>query len=319
MGRALGVALTASLWLSAPRVLAAPSVIEVQPSAEASVDRAIVGRLVQLELSDVEVPAPPTARTASPAQVVFVRVYAKGAELTIEIWERGELRGTRHLSVKGSPSLLARRVALAAGEMAEHLREQRHLAWKNHKKQQARIARQNEALPFNFRAAPQLSVDLVSGWVPEGNAVVVGPRLSAGLRGANGADFLFGAAALSLKLGEPHLEPWVQWYEVTARPGYTLRVGSASGLRLGLHAGVATVHVGTGRLDNESGMISSETWSTRAGAEAQWRWRWKPHVELSVGLELNSVLRRIRLLDELGERQSFGGAWFGGTVGLNFL
>jgi hypothetical protein len=309
----------ALLPLGSRHATAASSVVELQPSAEAGVDRAIVGRLVQLELHDVEVPAPPGVRTTSRAEVVFVRVFAKGQELTIEMWERGELQGTRHLSLKGSPSLLARRVALAAGEMAEHLRDQRQLQWRSHRRQRAKLARQTELMPLSLRAAPQLWVEFVSGVVPEGRALLVGPRLSAGLRAANGAELMLGAAGLSLKLNQAQLDSWMQWYEVTARPGYGFRLSQASSLRLGMAASLATVHVSNGRLDTVDGMRSAETWSARAGAEAHWRWRWRPRVEFNAGLEASSVLRRLRLIDNAGEPESFGGAWFSGTLGIAFL
>jgi hypothetical protein len=42
-------------------------------------------------------------------------------------------------------------------------------------------------------------------------------------------------------------------------------------------------------------------------------------VELGAGLEANTILRRIRLLDDAGQSQSVGGAWFGATLGIGFL
>jgi len=97
--------------------------IEIDGRAEAIIDPRAVRRLVHLELADVEVrPAPGRADTE-----LFVRVLGAGdGQLRIELWERGIEYGARTVAgATGSAQLVARRVALAAAELARELSDER--------------------------------------------------------------------------------------------------------------------------------------------------------------------------------------------------
>ncbi|HEV8548298.1 MAG TPA: hypothetical protein VGQ57_04700 [Polyangiaceae bacterium] len=97
--------------------------IEIDARAEVLIDPRAVRRLVQLELSDVTVrPAPGQRDTA-----LFVRVLgARDGELRVELWERGLSYGSRVVvGATDSTQLVARRVALAAAELARELSDER--------------------------------------------------------------------------------------------------------------------------------------------------------------------------------------------------
>jgi hypothetical protein len=309
----LSASLLAATWVRP--VHAAPSVVIVQPNAEGAIDRAIVMRLVQLELSDVEIPAPPEAPPRAPPPL-FVRIFSDKGQLTIELWDRGELQGQRHLSLQGSAALLARRTALVCGDMAEHLREKRRIEVRNFKRQQARLAKQNQSAPITLRLSPTLWPEMTAQYWAEPHGFALGPRLSAGLRGALGADLLLFTSALSTRVAELEQAPWIQWYEAGLRPGYGLRTGTFSNLRLGVYASVAIVHSGEAQFATRDSVRSRETWSARAGIDAAWRWRVSSHFELSTGLELGTLLRRVQLEQAPNSHADLGGVTLGASVGI---
>src|SRR5690606_15538728 len=111
--------------------------------AEQQVDQRLVQRLVALELSDVEVPPPAAATTASETPGLYVRIIADDKKMTVELWDRGQLQGLRRLSLQGSQLLRARRIALASGVLVRQLRERRLFENEEH---QRRLAAETKRL-----------------------------------------------------------------------------------------------------------------------------------------------------------------------------
>jgi len=108
---------------TAVRANPAAAIIEIDPRAEALIDPRALRRRVQLELADVTVP-PPLGQSEA---ALFFRVLAlSGSELKIELWERGVAYGSRVVAGGADAGpLLARRVALAAAELARELSDTR--------------------------------------------------------------------------------------------------------------------------------------------------------------------------------------------------
>jgi hypothetical protein len=288
----------------------AGTVVEVAPDAEQHVDERLVRRLVVLELSDVDVPAPLEADTSSHAPGLYVRIVADQEALAVELWDRGELQGTRRLSLRENSALQARRIALVSGVLVRQLRERRLLDNKRYKRRMARErARARQVHPPTIEAQPFLGAQGVVAWVPSGNGVVYGPRLSTGLRLSGGAELSLSAGLGSGAVHDAAGSPMTQWYELGVHPGYAARLAPRHALRFGLGASVAVVHVAEGRLAD----TGSETWTARAAGEVSWRAQLSDAVELELGAEAGALLRRLPLLDD----ESLGGLWLGLAGGVN--
>ena len=97
--------------------------IEVDAAAERLVDARTLRRLIALELADVEVPP----EIDGQASALFYRVLGDTPGfVALELWERGTLHGSRRVSsAEPGGHLFARKVALAAAELARALRQQR--------------------------------------------------------------------------------------------------------------------------------------------------------------------------------------------------
>jgi hypothetical protein len=119
------VAVLVCALLPARAVRAEAAVLEIESEELGWVEPKVVRRLVALELADLHVPAPKGARGRSVRGGLFVRVLRYETQMVVELWERGELAGQRRLTSEGSSQVRARRIALAAGEIARRLREQR--------------------------------------------------------------------------------------------------------------------------------------------------------------------------------------------------
>jgi hypothetical protein len=170
------VAFLVALVLGATTARANPgvAVIEIDPRAETLVDPRALRRRVQLELADVTVP-PPVGQTEA---ALFFRVLAPtAAELRIELWERGVAYGSRVVAVATDTGpLLARRVALAAAELARELSDTRE----DEATERAQLAAQKAALARAARDRTRngplaLRPGLSGVWSPK--LALVGPSL----------------------------------------------------------------------------------------------------------------------------------------------
>lgn len=99
--------------------------LELAPSLEPRLDPRALRRLVALETTDLDVPALPGQPADAP---LYFRVSPAGPlALRVELFHLGAPEGARAVAAAGSPALRARRVALAAGELARQLRGRRQL------------------------------------------------------------------------------------------------------------------------------------------------------------------------------------------------
>src|SRR6478752_3191405 len=154
-----------------------PVVVEIGDSAESLLDARATRRLVQLELSEIDVPAASGNKRARAP--LFFRVVQVGPDIRVELWERGESHGARVVSGSNAGGQLgARRVALAAAELARRLQKKRRI--QAERERLSELARAEEAQrearraldgPFALRSGLEVSsIGALSG-------ILLGPRL----------------------------------------------------------------------------------------------------------------------------------------------
>jgi hypothetical protein len=154
------------------------AVIEIDPRAEAFIEPRALRRRVQLELADVTVPPPPGQVEAA----LFFRVLVtNGSDLKIELWERGVAYGSRLIaSANDTGPLLARRVALAAAELARELSDTRDDEAQARAEARARAAALERARRDRTRDGPRALRPAAAGvWSPK--LALVGPSLASEL------------------------------------------------------------------------------------------------------------------------------------------
>jgi hypothetical protein len=284
--------------------------IEIELGIEAVIDARAVRRLIQLELSDVVVPP----RAGEPEAQLFVRVLSSAeGQLRVELWERGEQHGARLVSgVQNAPSVAARRVALAAAELARGLRQKRRLQAVEVERTRRRIAREERLAQSRTLDGP---VALRAGgeWVWGRNLWLAGPTL-------DGEANLFGR--LRLDLG-------ASWTFGRLTPGRTnveamsLRAGPARRFALGTHtdldvgaraeAALLTFH-GVRGVD---GMREEEqSWSARTLAVVRFERRLGRSARLELGALGGLSLRRVPVTLADGRSLRIGGGLVGAELGL---
>lgn len=301
------------LWtLPATDVHASSVVVEVhEPAPDDALDAQLVQRLVRLELSDVDVPLPVWAETQSVRPGLYVRVLVLEA-IVVELWDRGEIRGQRRLSRSDSPQLNARRVALASGELARRLREQR-LAEVRAERERLERASGNPPGPSGtpLYASFGLSGELHAATVL-GRVRWAGPRLVARLSLSERIDFGLAAGALfGVVPGVEGLER-AQWMEVGLQAGYRLPLAEQQALRLGAVVAPSLVRVDHRGWTGEEGRGD---WSARAAFDAAWLWGMSQSWRTLVAAEVGTVLRPVELHSPQ-DRAMLSGLWVGLRLGL---
>lgn len=306
----------ALIWTLAalPARAATLSAVEIEPRAEAALDARALRRLIKLELGDVDVPP----RAGRPSTSLFVRVLAAArGEVRVQLWELGELHGERLvLGGRGSPQLVARRVALAVAELARSLRNRRHA--EAGAEQRARRQRRRDALAA-YQRTREGPLALRSGLEAE----IVGP-LELGLAGPNvyaqatlagplrldfGASFLSGALLDSSALS--------QSFEVGAGPARRVVLTPSLDLDLGARARAGTLLLGgVSSVDAVPGQREA-LWA-RAELVTRLEPRLSRGVRLSLGLLSGIVLRRVPVELVRGERLRVGGIYAGIEAGIVF-
>ena len=100
-----------------------PVLVEIGDSAESILDARATRRLVQLELSEIDVPAASGNKRARAP--LFFRVIKVEQDVRVELWERGEYHGARVVSGSNAAGQLgARRVALGRRRACAALAEE---------------------------------------------------------------------------------------------------------------------------------------------------------------------------------------------------
>lgn len=305
MAALLGLA----LWLlpTPAQAAGASVVVEIDGAAERLVDARSARRLIPLELSDVTVPR---SRRGDPTLFLRVLGRADGA-LRIELWERGEFHGQRVLSGAGeNPQLVARRVALAAAELARRLARKREAAL-------ARAERQDRAR--RARAAAErartqdgpLALRSELAFANSARTWLVGSRLTAEATLAPPLRVDLGA---ELWTGRFRAEHGLQLEGLSVAPAYRFVVTRWLDVDAGLRATALLLQLPSATaLDGVTEQDSS--WTARVDAGARVELRLTRQLRALLGVETGALLRSPTFtIASRNERLS--GAWWGASFGL---
>ena len=289
-----------------------PVVVEIGDSAESLLDARATRRLVQLELSEIDVPAASGNKRAHVP--LFFRVVQVDQDVRVELWERGEYHGARVVSGSNAAGQLgARRVALAAAELARRLQKKRQLQAARERlaelaraEQAARDARRALDGPLGLRS----SVEVAS--IGELSATLVGPRLLGQWTFARRARIEAGLAWL---LGSAPASANSEWLELSVAPMQRVALAETLDLDLGLSVAAAWL-----RLTKVSGVDAiadqNETWSARAAAVLRIEPRLSRQLRLSLGMEAGLLLREVPFQSLSGSAERLHGAWLGLGLGV---
>lgn len=291
-------------------------IVEISAKAERYVDSRLTRRLVEIELSDAEVP-PRAGDDSEKRPTVYFRVLATSPDtLRVELWDKGGFYGARRLDSRDVKELIARRIALASAALVRDLKQRRVLEARAFEAEQAERKRERERLAELLRwpaalVEPRATGALVGG----GEAYLAGPglagelRLKSGSRVALGANWLFG--------GAPELSgtPSLRWLELAVSPSHAFALGPRFDLAVGASAAAAVVHfTRVSAVDGDPG--SQDTWSARAAGRVLLEPHLGRNARLSVGPEIGVVLRRMPVHDQAAERHRLGGLWLGLSAGV---
>ncbi len=286
-------------------------VIEIDPAAEGLLDARVARRLVSLELSDVSVPG----KVAGAPPALFFRVLGRpDRQLRVELWERGELHDVRMVAgVQGaSGHLLARRVALAAAELARRLRQKHQLARQRQKRELEQLrqmatlaARRTREGPLALR--PEWRFSRARNWWTTGPSLAAEVSLSRSLR--LDLDVRQNLGADDSGRGS------MSFYELGLAPAWRLHPSDRIDLDLTASAAAVWAHFPRSvAIDAIDGRRSSFT--ARASAAVRLEPRLGRALRASVGVEGGAYLRPIPVTFRAGERARYGGGHVAVTLGV---
>jgi hypothetical protein len=299
------------LILGAPPVHANPgaAVIEIDPRAEVLIDPRALRRRVQLELADVAVPPPPGQQEAA----LFFRVLVAGSsDLRIELWERGVEYGSRVVAgATDTGPLLARRVALAAAELARELSDTREDEANERHQAQAQKAALERAARERTRNGPHaLRSSATGAWSPK--LALVGPALTAELDAYKKTRVDFGAAAT---YGTFVRDTPVEAFSLGFGPARRVVLGPRWDLDFGLHAAAWLLVLPEARgVDGIAGQ--HQTWTASVDARVRIEPRLSRSVRLELGVGGGALLRRVPFERADGRAEHVTGLFGAAEVGV---
>jgi hypothetical protein len=293
---------------------AEPVLVEIGDSAESLLDARATRRLVQLELSEIDVPpASGNKRVRAP---LFFRVVQVGQDVRVELWERGEYHGARLVSGSNAAGQLgARRVALAAAELARRLQKKRRV--QADRERRADRARAEEAARAARRALDgplALRSSLEASTIGNLTATLAGPRLLGQWTFAQRSRIEAGFAWLA---GSAPRSAKCEWLELSLAPMQRVALAEAVDLDLGL--AVAAAWLRLAKVQSVDAILDqNETWSARAAAVIRIEPRLGRQVRLSLAAEAGLLLREVRFQSLTGSDERLHGSWLGLDIGVVF-
>lgn len=255
-------------------------------------------------METTEVDVPNRQGESGPSPLYYRVLTDPPGGLRIELWQLGQLYGARRVSAEGSEQLEARRIAIAAGELARQLRRRRLSEIEAARRPKASDHKTEiAATGFPIHGAFLWSAGARGGTVAGSAAVLAGPELAMALRFSGRQTVALGAAWLvgdSSRLDGSSL----RWLEgsLSASQGFSL--SPAVELHVGAGMSAASVHAAT-----------TDDWSARAGIETRVEIALAKHLSLAIGPDLGALLHAVH--DGSGHRLM--GAWLGVGVGLHLL
>jgi len=288
--------------------------VEIGDSAESLLDARATRRLVQLELSEIEVP--PASGNKRARAPLFFRVVQSGRDVRVELWERGEYHGARVVSGSNAAGQLgARRVALAAAELARRLQKKRRM--QAERERLAELARAEDAERALRRAsdgpfALRSSLELAS--IGQFDATLAGPRLLGQWRFAERTRIEGGFAWLA---GRAPASASAEWLELSLAPMQRVALAETVDLDLGLTVAAAWLRLGKVR-GVDAILDQNETWSARAAVVVRLEPRLSRKLRLSLGADAGLLLREVPFQSQSDSAERLRGAWLGLGLGLVF-
>jgi hypothetical protein len=291
-----------------------PVLVEIGDSAESLLDARATRRLVQLELSEIDVP--PASGNKRARAPLFFRVVRVGPDVRVELWERGEYYGARVVSGSNAAGQLgARRVALAAAELARRLQKKRQT--QAERERLAELARAEEAALEARRALDgpfSLRTSLEGASIGDFAATLAGPRLLGQWTLAQRTRFEAGFAWLA---GSAPASANAEWLELSLAPMQRVALAETVDLDLGLTVAAAWLRLG--KVHGVDDIVNqNETWSARAAAVFRLEPRLSRQVRLSLGAEAGLLLRQVRYQSQTDTAERLRGAWLGLGLGVVF-
>ncbi len=276
-------------------------------------------RLIAIEIADVDVPADPAIEP--PLEVVlFFRIVpaeesaSHAKMLSVELWERGVLHGSRRVSTSEGKRLTARRIAQASAQLVLGLRKRR-LAEARRLKREAQREAAEAALPQPHTLLARLTLDVpVEGAWISGGGWLAGMGLQPNLRFDSGPRL--GVGLNLMAGGAPEIDG-LRYFELAVSPGYDFKLSQGLGLGLGFTLGAAVVQLrGAQSVAGEAGQTT--TWTGRAVADFSVDARLSDTLVLSVGSEVGALLRPLnyRSASAPDVDSKLSGAWLGGQLSL---
>jgi hypothetical protein len=294
--------------------LDAPVAVEIGDGAESLLDARATRRLIALELADVNVPLLDSAKHQRSS--LFFRVVQVGQDLRVELWERGEFHGARTVSgTNAAGQLGARRVALAAAELARRLQKKQQIQADRERADAAsRLLARQRAARRTLSGPLALRPSFEAADVGAGSALLLGPRLlgqwtfDRRARLDGGLAWLAGSAPDAAR---------TEWLELSLVPSVRLPLSEVLDLDLG--ADLAAAWVRFSRVRGVDAIVDqSETWSARAAGSLRLEPRLSRQLRLSVGTAAGLVLREMPFepLSAGGDR--LRGVWLSFDLGVVF-
>jgi hypothetical protein len=286
--------------------------VEVHSEAAPLIDVRATERLMELETADVDVPAPPALGFRPP---LYFRILSMSqASLRVELWELGQPRGARSVSAIGSDNLKARRIALAAAELARRLRQQRLAEIRAAEEQPKEVLDEKArrgGVPIYGRLTWSAGADAASLGV--NSAWVVGPALDAALRFSSGPRFALGAAWLAGDAPAFGSSATARWAEVRLGVSDAFPITGALGVSVGLAVAMAAAHIGA-----PAGAASAalDGWSSRAFVNARLELELGRSLTLGLGPDIGAIVRPISATGDDGRDHRVNGLWLGGGLAL---
>jgi hypothetical protein len=281
-------------------------ILEVTPAAARLIDARATERLVVLETADVEVPAPPGASFYPP--LYFRILPLSQTSVRVELWELGQFYGARSVSSASTGSLNARRIALAAAELARRLRQRRLSeleAANNTTSSDAGGDQRGAGIPIYARFA--WSAGAHAAAIGGSHAWLVGPEIVTTLRFSSGERLSLGAAWLAGNASELENDA-MRWLDVNLAFAKGFSLTRAVELDVGVAASVASV-----RVDRSAPNEPFDTWSSRGTAFVRFDQRLGRMWGLAFAPEIGAVLKPV----STGEPSRLGGIWFGAALSLS--
>ncbi|MEI9941243.1 MAG: hypothetical protein WDO69_28830 [Pseudomonadota bacterium] len=291
-----------------------PVLVEIGDSAESVLDARATRRLVQLELSEIDVP--PANGNKHARAPLFFRVVLVEHDVRVELWERGEYHGARLVSTSNATGQLgARRVALAAAELARRLQKKRQMQAERERASEltraaeaAREARRALDGPLALRSSFEVAT------IGDLQATLAGPRLLGQWTFSKRARIEAGFAWLA---GSAPGAANSEWLELSLAPMQRVSLAEALDLDLGLAVAAAWLRLAkVGGVDRI--LDQNETWSARAAAVVRIEPRLSRQMRFSLGVDAGLLLREVQFQSLAGSAESLHGAWLGLGIGVVF-